>query len=98
MKISIDFSKHKSLGNAYDETKPDNAKFFVKAEELYTKCKTQMEDSIKETVELQTFQNGGTISIPTSHFHGSGFIKSMVFNVEEINEENCKLSLKKIMY
>lgn len=98
MKISIDFSKHKSLGNVYDEAKPDNAKFFGKAEELYMKYKTQMEDSIKETIELQTFQNGGTISIPTLHFSGNGFIKSMVFNVEEMDKENCKLSLKKIMY
>jgi hypothetical protein len=95
--IKIDFAKNKSLGNSYDETVVDNFKLFEEAEILYSRNKTKLEHSIDDAIELLAGpKTGGEITIPTVSYQSPGFIKKLIFGIDEINDNECKVSLKKI--
>lgn len=96
--IKIDFVKNKSLGNVYDTSKPDNSKSFEDSSVLYRKNKKTIDDSINETMELNNFSNGGSISIPTLNCIDKGFINFLQFEVEKIEMDTCFLSLKKVIF
>jgi hypothetical protein len=98
MKVEIDFLKNKSLGNVYDTSKPDNKKSFEDALALYCKNKGNIDGWINESLERQDFSNGGSMSIPILYCIDMGFIKSLEFDVEKIENDTCFLSLKHVSF
>jgi hypothetical protein len=94
MKILIDFNKYKSLGNVYDDTVTDN--HFEFAEKFYIKTKKQIDDHIISAIELNDSNSGDKIAFSVVQYADSGFIKTLSFKIEKIDNKNCFLFLETI--
>lgn len=95
MKITIDFSKYKSLGNVYNKSVPDNQKKFEAAELLYSKNTKYINDSVLDILDKQTNVIGMKLEVPTLQCNDKGFINSLQLELLSRNNETIALALVK---
>ena len=98
MRIHLNFTKHQSLGNVYNNNPIDNFQKFESAKNVYSNHKINIDASIKETLSGSGGEiiSGTEITIPTGHYQNSEFVNNLIFIVDEINSGNVHLSLIKV--
>ena len=96
MKVTTDFATHKSLGNVFDESKPNNHKSFENAEVLYKANRASIDAAIVRTATMQTPVAGMSLSIPTTALPNRGFTKGLKFLVTSVANDEIACTLTEV--